>query len=90
MENYLSLFEQAIDKQAELVGEEKALAQAKRAGLTVSTKGHITSCTGNPMVVLLRLIKAFTKDGNLLALEACSPLINKMAEFPADLEKVDT
>ena len=40
------------------------------------------------MVVLLRLIRAFTEDGNLVALDACSPLIDKMVEIPAELEKI--
>jgi hypothetical protein len=90
MEDYLSLFEQAINKQAELVGVDEARVQAKLAGLTVSDRGRITSCTGNPMVVLLRLIRYFTKDGNLAALDACGPLIRRMVELPAELEKVET
>ncbi len=56
MESYLILFEQAIVKQAELVGTPKAHRQAKKAGLTVSAEGHIVSCAGNPIIVLLRLI----------------------------------
>ena len=79
MENYLRLFEQAIQKQAEVVGEETALEQAKKAGLGVSREGHIVSCAGNPQLVLLRLVKYFTAGGNLLALAECMPLINAIA-----------
>ena len=86
MESYLNLFEKAIKVQAETVGQEKACAQAKKAGLNVSPKGNITSCTGHPTLVLLRLIRSFTEDGNLAALEACGPLIEKMSEIPADME----
>ena len=87
MENYLALFENAVNKQSEIVGEEKARAQAKKAGLTVSKAGHIVACTGNPMIVLLKLIRSFTEDGSLPALDACSPLISKMTDIPAVLEK---
>jgi hypothetical protein len=88
MEKYLALFESAVNKQTELVGAEKARLQAKKAGLTVSKAGHIVACTGNPMIVLLKLIKSFTEDGSLSALDACSPLISKMIDIPAELEKV--
>jgi hypothetical protein len=81
MEDYLSLFEEAIKIQSEQVGESQALAQAKRAGLSVSASGHIVSCTGNPALVLLRLIRTFTEDGNLNALKAIGPLIEKISEL---------
>jgi len=87
MESYLNLFERAVDEQAKLMGAEKARQQAKKAGLIVSDEGHIVSCTGNPVIVLLRLIKSFTKDGNLPALDACGPLITKLIEIPTELEK---
>lgn len=87
MESYLTLFEQAIEAQAHQVGYDKAREQAKKAGLTVSSEGHIVCCTGNPMVVLLRLVRNFTEDGNLMALGACAPLIAKLTELPADIEK---
>jgi hypothetical protein len=88
MENYLALFENAVNKQTEIVGAEKARLQAKKAGLTVSKAGHIVACTGNPMIVLLKLIRSFTEDGSLPALGACDPLISKMTDIPAELEKV--
>ena len=88
MENYLILFEDAVTKQVELVGERRAHAQAKRAGLTVSHEGHIVACAGNPMVVLLKLIRSFTEDGNLAALDACGPLIRQLTEISAELEKI--
>ena len=78
MEQYLDLFEQAIKKQAQLVGMDTALCQAKKAGLGVSKSGHIISCTGNPQVVLLRLINYFTAGGNLAELVECTPLINEL------------
>ena len=78
METHLDLFERAIRKQAEIVGEEMAFQQAQKAGLGVSREGHIVSCTGNPQIVLLRLIKYFTADGNMLALTQCTPLINEL------------
>ncbi|RKX25197.1 MAG: hypothetical protein DRP45_06490 [Candidatus Zixiibacteriota bacterium] len=86
MESYIYLFEKAIMVQAETVGQEKAYSQAKKAGLNVSPKGTISSCTGHPTLVLLRLIRSFTEDGNLAALEACAPLIEKMSEIPVELE----
>lgn len=88
MEEYLLLFEDAIRVQAGMVGEEKAIQQAKKAGLTVSSSGHIVACTGNPKVVLLRLLKSFTEDGNLIALHASAPLIEKMAQMKDELEAV--
>ena len=88
MESYLNLFERAVDEQTKLRGAERARQQAKKAGLIVSDEGHIVSCTGNPLIVLLRLIKSFTKDGNLAALDACGPLIAKLIEIPTELEKI--
>ena len=78
MEKFLALFEKAVRKQAELVGEGIAFQQAKKAGLGVSPEGHIISCTGHPQLVLLRLIKYFTAGGNLLALVECMALINEL------------
>lgn len=80
MEKFLVLFEKAIKKQAELVGEEIAFQQAKKAGLSVSPDGHIISCTGHPQLVLLRLIKYFTAGGNLPALVECTALINELVD----------
>ena len=93
METYLTLFEQAVRKQAELVGEDVAIEQAKKAGLGVSRDGHIVSCMGNPQVVLLRLIKYFTAGGNLQALVSCTPLINELLKNLSEDEEaalVDT
>ena len=90
MEKYLSLFEDAIRVQAEVVGQEKAIAQAKKAGLQLSAAGHIVACTGNPKIVLLRLIKSFTADGNLLALNACAPLIEKMTQMAEEIETTES
>ncbi|MBU0985376.1 MAG: hypothetical protein KKA42_15995 [candidate division Zixibacteria bacterium] len=89
MEEYLELFEEAVKKQAEVVGVKQAKGQAKKAGLGVSREGSIVSCAGNPMIVLLRLIKSFTADGNLAALEACAPLITRMTEIAQELEPAD-
>jgi len=89
VESYLSLFEDAIATQAQLVGEQKARAQAKRAGLTISYEGHIVACAGNPMVVLLKLIRSFTEDGSLAALDACTPLIQRLTKISAEMEKVE-
>ncbi len=88
METYLSIFEEAIRRQVKLVGEKKALAQAQKAGLSVSPCGHIVSCTGNPMIVLIRLIKSFTEDGSLAALNTCAPLINQLEEMQKELSKI--
>jgi hypothetical protein len=86
IERYLALFEEAVQQQIEVVGKEKALDQARRAGLGVSGKGHIVSCAGNPMLVLLRLIKCFTEDSNLQALTKCTPLIDEMENLRDRLE----
>ncbi|MCP4683861.1 MAG: hypothetical protein GY867_00280 [bacterium] len=88
MEKFLILFEEAIKAQADVVGRETACEQAKSAGLGISPSGSIVSCTGNPMVVLLKLIKSFTRDGNMAALAACEPLIVKLTEWQAEQEKV--
>lgn len=87
MEAYLKMFEQAVKKQAEVVGNQVALDQAKKAGLGISPEGQIISCTGNPQLVLLRLIKCFTAGGNLLALQECTPLINKLLESLTESEQ---
>lgn len=87
METYLALFEQAVSKQAELVGEEVATEQARKAGLGVSRDGHIVSCMGNPQIVLLRLIKYFTAGGNLQALVSCTPLINELLKNLSEEEQ---
>lgn len=87
MEAYLKMFEQAVRKQAEVVGDRIALEQAKMAGLGISREGNVISCTGNPQLVLLRLIKYFTAGGNLLALEECTPLINMLLESLTDIEQ---
>ncbi len=86
METYLTLFEQAVQKQADLVGTEMAMEQAKKAGLGVSRDGHIVSCMGNPQIVLLRLIRYFTAGGNLQALVSCTPLINELLKNLPDEE----
>ena len=87
MEDYLTLFEQAIDKQAEVMGTDAAHQQARKAGLIVSDEGQIVSCSGNPVIVLLRLIKSFTKTGNLAALDACGPLIGKLTEATTEMNQ---
>ncbi|MFQ5453523.1 MAG: hypothetical protein ACE5D6_04980 [Candidatus Zixiibacteriota bacterium] len=90
MATYLKLFEQAIKRQAEVVGEELAFEQAKKAGLGFSKDGHIVSCTGNPEIVLLKLIKFFTARGNLLALVECTPLINEfLKKYKIDVEDIE-
>jgi len=88
VETYLNLFEEAIKRQAELVGEQEAFDLAKQAGLGVSRDGHIVSCTGNPQLVLLRLIKQFTKSGSIAALAVCSPMLDKVMEaLPQEIEE---
>jgi len=82
-EQYLELFEEAINKQADVVGRESAHARARMAGLSLSRDGKITSCVGNPAVVLLRLIKFFAEDGNLQVLSHCSPLIAEIENIQA-------
>ena len=88
-EKYLEMFEDAIRKQAELMGPETAIRQAKKAGLGVSEKGHIVSCTGHPEIVLLRLIRMFTEDGSLAALQQCTGLIREMEKMADSLEVVE-
>lgn len=88
-EKYLEMFEDAIRKQAELMGSETAIRQAKKAGLGVSEKGHIVSCSGHPAIVLLRLIRMFAEDGNLAALQQCTELIKEMEKIADSLEAVE-
>ena len=89
-EKHLEMFEQAVRKQAELVGRENALHQAKLAGLGISAEGRVVNCTGHPMIVLLRLIRTFTKDGNLAALTQCTDLIKEMEKMAESLEAIET
>ncbi len=90
METYLQLFEEVIEEQAAHMGPEVAYAQARKAGLGVSREGRIVSCTGNPQLVLLRLIKCYTEGGSMPALMACMPLINHMSEVMGDLKPANT
>ena len=87
IERYLLLFEDAINKQSNLIGRDKALSQAKKAGLSVSPDGHIVSCVGNPHLVLLRLIKYYTENHNMEALSMCMPLINELEKIQEEFEK---
>lgn len=84
METYLALFEKAIKKQAKVVGENKALQHAKKAGLGVSKDGHIVSCVGDPQIVLLRLIKFFASSGNIEALSEVTALIDEIVQIEPD------
>ena len=88
VEKYLNLFENVINKQAEVVGKDKAISLAKKAGLSISPEGKIVSCVGNPQLVLLRLIRHFTKDQNFAALTHCMPLINELERLQEELEEV--
>jgi len=88
-EKYLEMFEDTIRKQAELMGSETAFRQAKKAGLGVSNKGRIVSCSGHPAIVLLRLIRMFAEDGNLAALQQCSGLIKEIEKLSDCLETAD-
>lgn len=71
------------------MGEERAHNQAKKAGLGISSDGHIVSCSGNPKLVLLRLIRYFTDEGSLMALGACAPLIEQMMGDLTEEERND-
>ncbi len=73
MKTYLNVFERAVKKQAEQVGEEAARKQAKKAGLRVSKKGHIVRCSGNPQAVLARLLRSFAKEDSSSAVIKPSP-----------------
>jgi hypothetical protein len=84
METYLKLFEEAIKTQAKTVGEKQAFELARKAGLGVSRDGHIVSCTGNPQLVLLRLVRHFTAGGNLDSLLSCMPLLDKVMDALPD------
>jgi len=87
VERYLKLFEDVISKQSKIIGWDKALSQAKKAGLSVSPDGHIVSCVGNPNLVLLRLIRYYTENHNLEALSMCMPLINELEKIQEEFEK---
>jgi len=81
MNDYLEMFERAIAKQAELIGLEKAVSVAKKSGLKVDSNGQVVGCEESPVVVLLRLIRTFTAEGDLLALAQCTELIDKVTEI---------
>ncbi len=78
MKIYLDLFEQAVNKYAELVGEETARSRAEQAGLSFDDEGRVVGFTTDPKVVLLRFIRSITENANVATLEACLPLINTL------------
>ena len=86
METYLLLFEKVIQTQIDILGREAAYALAKKSGLGLSEDGRVVSAAGNPHIILLRLVKAFTATGNLGALAACTPLINEFLKNAAKEE----
>ena len=86
-EHYLELFENAIRKHIDIVGEETALEHARQVGLGVSPDGHIVSCFGHPMLVLLRLIKVLAKSNSVSTLIECMPLIDEMERIQTMLEE---
>jgi hypothetical protein len=90
VERYLVLFENAVRKQAEVVGRGTALEQARKAGLGVSADGHIVSCVGHPILVLLRLIKYFTAGGSMETLVQCTPLIDELERLQSEREELFT
>ena len=90
METYLALFEKAIKKQAQVVGEKKALQHAKKAGLGVSKDGHIVSCVGDPQIVLLKLIKLFASSGNIEALAEVTALIDEIVQVESAEQEKET
>ena len=85
-EHYLELFEEAISKHKKIVGEEAALDHARQAGLSVSQNGHIVSCVGHPVLILLRLIKVLAENSEMITLSECMPLINEMERITALVE----
>jgi len=89
MEIYLNLFENVIREQAEYMGNKEAFARAKQAGLGVSKEGHIVSCTGNPQLVLLRLIRCYSEGANILSLATCAPLIDELLKNQPENEVVE-
>jgi hypothetical protein len=78
MKTYLNLFERAIKRHAERVGEKAAYAQARKAGLSISYDGHVVSYCGQPHVALLRLVRFFTEDVNRASLDVCESLIDEI------------
>jgi len=86
METYLNLFENVIREQTKHLGDEEAFAIAKKAGLGISKEGHIVSCAGNPQLVLLRLLRLFSKGGKIQSFEACAPLIDELLKSQAEEE----
>ena len=90
MEIFLNLFENVIKDQAVHIGPEEAFARARKAGLGVSDDGHIVSCTGNPQLVLLRLIRCFCDGGNVLTLATCRPLLDELLKNQSQDEVAET
>jgi hypothetical protein len=88
MKTYLNLFEQAVKQHASRVGEEAAFAQARKAGLKISDDGHVVSYVRKPQVVLLRLVRFFTEDGDLASLDVCETLIGEMVRKYTDKKEV--
>jgi hypothetical protein len=46
--------------------------------LKISDDGHAVSYMGKPQVVLLRLVRFFTEDGDLASLDVCESLVGEM------------
>jgi hypothetical protein len=89
MKTYLSLFEQAVRQHAQRVGRETAFDQARRAGLKISEDGCVLGYTGNPQVVLLRLVRFFTEDGCTASLDVCETLLDEiLRKYPEEGQSV--
>jgi hypothetical protein len=81
-------FELAIRKYTESVGKSRAITQARQAGVKVSEDGHVTSWDGDPLLVLLKLIRSIAEDGQLNAIGSCLPLIDELERLSTETKGV--
>jgi hypothetical protein len=88
MESVRISFEFAISTYAESVGKSKALAEARQAGIKVSDDGYVSSWEGDPLLVLLKLIRSIAADGQLRAIGSCLPLIDELERMSTETKTV--
>lgn len=81
-----SVLEESIRLHAKDFGLTKTHELAGSAGVIVTEQGKVVQLTGNPFIVLLRLMRLFTLNGKLAALESCLPLLAEMEELASQPE----
>ncbi len=85
-EQYKSLIGEVIQKQAIILGPQMAIARAKRVQeLVISDKGVVLEITGDPQVVVQKLIDQYVELSGLIVKNALSSVFVK---YPS-VKKID-